>query len=845
MFEADGTDVNGIGAIGGLGLEPAGGAIPLTGTNDPLTGGMSPEVLAVPTLGAENYDTTVWPLDSAANGPPPIEEDGPIEGSPSSVDPLMGVVADGQGEPSISGLMDEAVKIAQSGLQELAAGPDLAEKLTEAFGENGSKKAVEEVTPDWVTGDFSGLPDLKVVSSAEIDGANGAYAEATDTIYISGEFLVENISSPQAVAGVLLEEIGHHVDARINVVDAVGDEGEIFSAVVQGEELSESYLAAVRGEDDTAVVTIDGQTLTIEKDDFFETASSIGSIRGTTRNDVGNGDDNDYYLLSVESRSNVNISLSNLSDDIDVQLFSESRNQIDYSNNSGSSGESINQVLEAGTYYVRVYPYEAASSNYDLSWSVDPLGGTSETQTSSNDEWVSYTVQWGDTLWDIAQRTTGDPYRYGDIANYNGIDPNAVLNTGVEIWVPGNNSTGTTVETTTENSDEWVRYTVQWGDTLWDIAQRTTGDPYRYGDIANYNGIDPNAILNTGVEIWVPSNNSTGITVETTTGTGSSSETSYGGGVEFIETFAEPRTREVDRDPDAFVRQDWPDSYEITLDRVGGQGYIQNNLETWIVIHGWNDWPTGDGLTNAADLASVIERYGDGNRQVLTLDWSGMANRGRNQTDDLHDATVWIEEVAEATVEQLNEWNFDRNNINLVGHSLGAYVAYEISEQLGGVNNLVALDPAASTQDGYDIDQVDFSDHSRWSWSLKSSWAGNYNTASTAHEFFEVDFGLTLPTESHGAVKQLWAHMLGNQNGEISRHFGLEDMNGYGKPWFIDYGPGLEAEIDARDVLGFGSNGFGGTLGSIWVPDKLLPAGGTSIAETTNNFEGGGMMIGS
>lgn len=240
MFEADVTDVNGVGAIGGLGLEPAGGAIPLTGTNNPLTGGMSPEVLMVPTLGAESYDNFIIGPESLATGPP-------IEAN----------------DPTIAETISEAVEVAIAHLNKFAADPNFEAKMDAAFGDNWDQETVENLKEDWMEGQIN-LPPVEVISSGKIDGASGAFAGATNTIYLSRELLLENVDTPDAVADVLLEEFGHYVDARINVVDAVGDEGDIFSAVVQGKELSESYLAAVRSEDDTAVVTIDGEEVAIE-----------------------------------------------------------------------------------------------------------------------------------------------------------------------------------------------------------------------------------------------------------------------------------------------------------------------------------------------------------------------------------------------------------------------------------------------------------------------------------------------------------------------------------------------------------------------------------------------------
>jgi hypothetical protein len=47
-------------------------------------------------------------------------------------------------------------------------------------------------------------------------------------------------ANPEAIAAVLLEEIGHFVDSKINFSDAPGDEGAIFSALVRGVELDKA-----------------------------------------------------------------------------------------------------------------------------------------------------------------------------------------------------------------------------------------------------------------------------------------------------------------------------------------------------------------------------------------------------------------------------------------------------------------------------------------------------------------------------------------------------------------------------------------------------------------------------
>ncbi|MEG4409500.1 hypothetical protein Q5692_00850 [Microcoleus sp. C2C3] len=149
-------------------------------------------------------------------------------------------------------------------LSKFAAGPDFVAKMNLAFGENWDAAGAKALAEGWFQGDFSDIPPVKVVSSAEIGGANGAFAAATDTIYLSKEFLARNGANPAAVADVLLEEIGHSVDARLNVTDSPGDEGAIFSRVVQGKQLSQGELQGLKGKDDIFTITLNSQKIDLE-----------------------------------------------------------------------------------------------------------------------------------------------------------------------------------------------------------------------------------------------------------------------------------------------------------------------------------------------------------------------------------------------------------------------------------------------------------------------------------------------------------------------------------------------------------------------------------------------------
>ena len=60
---------------------------------------------------------------------------------------------------------------------------------------------------------------------------------------------------------MLLEEIGHFVDAKINQTDSAGDEGAIFAALVQGQNLDVETLRVLKAEDDHSIITLNNQQI--------------------------------------------------------------------------------------------------------------------------------------------------------------------------------------------------------------------------------------------------------------------------------------------------------------------------------------------------------------------------------------------------------------------------------------------------------------------------------------------------------------------------------------------------------------------------------------------------------
>ena len=115
-----------------------------------------------------------------------------------------------------------------------------------------------------------------------------------------------------------------------------------------------------------------------------ESALDIGNLSGdrTFRDFIGGEDSNDYYRFNLEYNSSFELSLSELGADVDVKLLDSSGQVIESSTHSGSSTETIERLLSAGRYYVRVYPY-SGSTDYTINLSateVDDLAGNTFSQ---------------------------------------------------------------------------------------------------------------------------------------------------------------------------------------------------------------------------------------------------------------------------------------------------------------------------------------------------------------------------------------------------------------------------------------------------------------------------------
>ncbi|MDJ0565524.1 MAG: calcium-binding protein, partial [Microcystis sp. M49629_WE12] len=229
--------------------------------------------------------------------------------------------------------------------------------LAIAFGTSYDVVKATELRQQWQSRNFSQIPPIEVLSGEVLGTANGAYSSSKNKIYLSASFL--NTASSAAIVKVILEEIGHYVDAQINQVDSAGDEGAIFAELVQGNSLDVATLEALRAENDQTTIIVNGEIIQVEQADFTGTNGNdnitgtsgddnisglggndtLSGLAGNDRLDGGSGNDtlyggtgNDvfnfaYYQNSdvamdfVQGQDKIDVSSLNLSDWATLQLL--------------------------------------------------------------------------------------------------------------------------------------------------------------------------------------------------------------------------------------------------------------------------------------------------------------------------------------------------------------------------------------------------------------------------------------------------------------------------------------------------------------------------------------------
>lgn len=123
-------------------------------------------------------------------------------------------------------------------LQAWAKDDSLASAIKQALHLDSNENRLGDLLKNLAEGNTTQLPSIQLLGSDRINGALGAYAASTATIYLNRQWL-EQASSDQAIT-VLNEELGHHLDALGNSEDTIGDEGKHFAALLAGHDFKAS-----------------------------------------------------------------------------------------------------------------------------------------------------------------------------------------------------------------------------------------------------------------------------------------------------------------------------------------------------------------------------------------------------------------------------------------------------------------------------------------------------------------------------------------------------------------------------------------------------------------------------
>ena len=195
----------------------------------------------------------------------------------------------------------------------LAKTPDKFNTFMEkTYGQDYNKENTEAIRIKASEGDFSWMPEIKVLGNdifaeASLNGDTPSSANYLGAFDGNNIILNEGILfDSKTLERVLTQEIGHALDREVNDgKDAKGDEGEIFQRLLSGEELSESQLVALRDKEDHGVlagldvefdasnapVTIDGVAPSaidvIMAEDGWVTVSGGGTDTGRFGNGTG------------------------------------------------------------------------------------------------------------------------------------------------------------------------------------------------------------------------------------------------------------------------------------------------------------------------------------------------------------------------------------------------------------------------------------------------------------------------------------------------------------------------------------------------------------------------------
>ncbi|MGK7890398.1 MAG: S8 family serine peptidase, partial [Leptolyngbyaceae cyanobacterium] len=271
-------------------------------------------------------------------------------GTPNIADNLAAQSIHGIENEAIAATLADALFQMWDALEGFSGQANVVDQMAIAFGPDLDADAVYQVLDSLHP---STLPIIEIRNAAEINGAQGAFAAATNTIYLSQEFLVAQQENPAAITSVLLEEVGHLIDSQLNATDSPGDEGAIFSALVQGKSLTATDLNTLYQENDGVTVELNGVATYLEQNNNPAFALiDLYKMRDDERfKDIDGVGPDDKRLVVAVLDGKVDTSHSKLKDNI-ISLT----NPPDGSDSPGSHGTHVAGTVASSDSEIGVAP---------------------------------------------------------------------------------------------------------------------------------------------------------------------------------------------------------------------------------------------------------------------------------------------------------------------------------------------------------------------------------------------------------------------------------------------------------------------------------------------------------
>ncbi|MDJ0598833.1 MAG: CARDB domain-containing protein [Crocosphaera sp.] len=323
-----------------------------------------------------------------------------------------------------SEIISDVISLTNTHLEQFRQQPNLKDNLQQTFGDNWEEQKAILLIDELINS--KNLPSIEIVTNSDFP-AIGAYSEENETIYLSQGFIEKNKDNLEVVVEVFLEEIGHYLDSQLNEEDSLGDEGEIFAALVLGKPLSETELLNLQTENDLIEVTIDGQIILVERS-VPQVVGTISADNSTVTGSLTTEDtlnparqgafSDDYQLINITAAEIITISVESeiIDDDFQfdtyLQIINADTQKVIYEDDDGGidTNSSLSFIPEANiNYLVRVSSYDdQETGNYTLT--------TIKTETiSANNQTVTGIFTTEDTLNPVRWKAFSDNYQLIDI----------------------------------------------------------------------------------------------------------------------------------------------------------------------------------------------------------------------------------------------------------------------------------------------------------------------------------------------------------------------------------------------------------------------------------------------